>query len=137
MRLDVRRSFTALLVVATIVPSAALADPVPESPVPGGIVRTYSGGYTPTNPAGQVEVVLKDHVFSPAEIRIPPRRRIQLLIKNQDPTADEFGCSKLKIEKIIGGYTESVLNLRPMEPGHYPFVGDFNAASAKGVLIVE
>ena len=49
--------------------------------------------YSPTNAAGQVEVILKGHRFTPAEIHVPAGKKIELLIKNQDATADEFDSS--------------------------------------------
>ncbi len=93
--------------------------------------------YTPTNAAGQIEVVLKDHRFTPSEIRIPPNAPIQLLVKNQDATADEFDSTALRVEKVIGGGTQGVVRLRALKPGRYPFMGEFNSSTAQGVVIVE
>jgi plastocyanin len=93
--------------------------------------------YTPTNADGQIEVILKNHRFVPAEIHVPAGKRVQLLIKNQDSTADEFDSSALKVEKVIGGGTEGTVRLRALDPGRYPFVGEFHAETANGVVIAE
>ena len=93
--------------------------------------------YSPTNAEGQVEVILKDHRFTPAEIYVPAGKRIELLIKNQDATADEFDLGALRIEKVIGGGKEGVVRLRALDPGRYPFMGEFNAATAQGAVVAE
>ncbi len=96
-----------------------------------------ASGYTPRNAAGQVEVMLKNHVFVPAEIRIPPNTPIQLLVRNEDATADEFDSTALRVEKVIGGGSQGVVRLRGLAPGRYPFMGEFHASTAQGVVIVE
>ncbi|MGH6799282.1 MAG: cupredoxin domain-containing protein [Roseiarcus sp.] len=109
-------------VFVLFVPKAALADPP---------------AYTPTNADGQIEVILKGHRFTPSEIRIPAGKKTQLLVKNQDATADEFDSSALKVEKVIAAGGEGVVRLRALEPGRYPFMGEFNSATAQGVVIAE
>jgi plastocyanin len=96
-----------------------------------------SVAYTPTNAAGQIEVTLKNHLFSPAEIRIPPGKPIQLFVTNADPTADEFDSTALRVEKVIGGGQQGTVRLRALEPGRYPFIGEFHSDTARGVVVVE
>ncbi len=110
-------------------PAAATATATTDAPA--------ASGYTPRNAAGQVEVVLKNHVFVPAEIRIPPNTPIQLLVRNEDATADEFDSTALRVEKVIGGGSQGVVRLRGLAPGRYPFMGEFHASTAQGVVIVE
>jgi plastocyanin len=93
--------------------------------------------YTPSNAQGQVEIVLEEHQFTPAEIHVPAGKRVQLLIKNLDSTADEFDSSALKVEKVIGGGAEGIVRLHELDPGHYPFMGEFHPNTAKGVVIAE
>lgn len=93
--------------------------------------------YTPTNASGQVEIILKDHRFTPAEIHIPAGKRTQLLVKNQDRTSDEFNSTALKVEKVIAGGRESVVRLQSLDAGRYPFIGEFNPETAQGVVIAE
>ena len=105
-----------------LAPAAALAD---------------SPAYTPTNSDGAVEVILKNHRFTPAEIHVPANKRTQILVKNQDATADEFDSTELKVEKVIGGGQEGTVRLRALDPGRYKFVGEFHADTAQGVIIAE
>ena len=109
-----------LLAVAAALSQAAFADEL-----------------SPINAAGQVEVVLKDHRFTPAEIHVKAGKRGQLLVKNQDATADEFDSTALKIEKVIGGGTEGVVRLHELDPGRYPFTGEFHSDTAQGVVVAE
>jgi plastocyanin len=98
----------------------------------------FSGdALTPTNEQGQIEVVLKDHRFTPAEIHVAAGKRSQLLIKNQDSTADEFDSTSLRVEKVIGGGSEGVVRLHELEPGRYPFMGEFHSDTAQGVVIAQ
>lgn len=84
-----------------------------------------------------IVVVLKDHRFTPAEVHVPAHKRVELLVRNEDPTADEFESSELKVEKVIGGGKEGTIRLSPLAPGRYPFMGEFHAQTAKGVVVAE
>jgi hypothetical protein len=50
-----------------------------------------------------VEIIIKDHKFSPTEIHVPAHQATTINIKNQDPLAEEFDSTTLKIDKVIGG----------------------------------
>jgi plastocyanin len=85
----------------------------------------------------QVSVTIKNHQFLPNEIHVPAGQKVELLVENQDATPEEFESHKLDREKIIaGGATVSIM-IGPLQPGTYPFVGEFNEDSAKGVVIAE
>ncbi len=84
-----------------------------------------------------IDVTIKDHKFSPAEIHVPAGQATTLNIKNQDPLAEEFDSTALKIEKVIGGGREGTVHLRPLEPGRYPFMGEYHPDTAQGVIIAE
>ena len=83
------------------------------------------------------EVTIKDHVFSPAEIKVPANTAAILHVKNLDATPEEFESKKLRIEKIISGNSEAKIRLRPLEAGSYKFEGEFNSKTARGVIIAE
>jgi hypothetical protein len=93
--------------------------------------------YAPTNAAGQIEITLKDHRFMPSEVHVPAGKRTELLIRNEDATADEFDSAALRVEKLIGGSAQGVVRLRALDPGRYPYTGEFNAATAQGVVVAE
>ena len=80
---------------------------------------------------------IKDHHFTPAEITVPADTRVKLLVKNLDPSAEEFESYELNREKIVAGGKEAIIYVGPVKPGRYPFFGDFHQDSAKGVVIVK
>lgn len=92
---------------------------------------------TPVNAKGQVELVLEDHRFTPAEIRLPADRPAAILLRNADATADEFDSKDLRVEKVVGGGAQGVIRLPPLKPGRYTFMGEFHADTAQGVVVVE
>ena len=84
-----------------------------------------------------IDIVIKDHRFTPSEIRVPTGQVVILRIRNDDATAEEFDSAALKTEKVVaGGYTASV-RLRPLGPGRYPFMGEYHPETAQGVVISE
>jgi heme/copper-type cytochrome/quinol oxidase subunit 2 len=85
----------------------------------------------------KIQVTIKNHQFSPAEIHLPSGKRAELHVVNGDDTAEEFDSSALKVEKVIAPGMAGTIYLRPLAPGHYPFMGEFHADTAKGVVIAE
>jgi hypothetical protein len=93
-------------------------------------------------PAAAAEAVtlhtsIKDHRFQPAELKAPPNTPITLVVRNLDPTPEEFESRTLRVEKVVAGNSEITIQLRPLAPGRYRFFGDFNQATAQGALIAE
>jgi hypothetical protein len=83
------------------------------------------------------ELTIKEHKFEPAEIKAPAGKPIVLKVKNLDETPEEFESAALRVEKIIVSQGQIAVKLKPLAAGQYPFVGDYNPSTAKGVLIVE
>lgn len=81
--------------------------------------------------------VIKDHRFQPAELRVPANTPVTLVIRNLDPTPEEFESKTLRVEKIVAGKSEITIRLRPLAPGRYRFYGDFNEATAEGAIVAE
>lgn len=95
-----------------------------------------------TSPAGAAEdtvytITIKNHRFEPAEITIPAGKKVKLVVRNMDPTPEEFESHELNREKVIAGNTEGVLFIGPLAPGNYPFVGEFHEDTAKGRIVVK
>jgi heme/copper-type cytochrome/quinol oxidase subunit 2 len=84
-----------------------------------------------------IEVTLKNHQFSPAEIHVPTGKPVILRITNQDDTVEEFDSTALQVEKVIVGGHYATVRLRPLGPGRYPFMGEYHADTAKGVVVSE
>lgn len=82
-------------------------------------------------------IVIKDHHFEPAEVRIPAGVKVRLVVENQDATPEEFESNKLHREKIIAGNKSAEITIGPLKPGTYPFMGEFNEETAQGVVIAE
>jgi len=85
----------------------------------------------------QMTLIIKDHRFEPAELRIPAGEKIRLIVHNQDPTPEEFESYELKREKVIGGGRKAIIFIGPLKPGSYPFFGEFNPETAQGRIIAE
>lgn len=83
----------------------------------------------------EFELVLKDHLFFPATLRVPAEQKIKIRLINSDNTPEEFESFALNREKVVLGNAEAVLYLGPLKPGEYDFFGDFNPDTAKGVII--
>lgn len=82
-------------------------------------------------------LIIKDHRFIPAELRVPAGQKLKLTIDNQDATPEEFESHELNREKVIPGNSKAVIFIGPLAPGKYPFFGEFHDKTARGVLIAE
>jgi hypothetical protein len=83
------------------------------------------------------KLIIRDHRFEPAELVVPAGQKLKLEIDNQDATAEEFESYELNREKVVPANATVVIFVGPLKPGRYPFFGDFNKNSAKGVLIAK
>jgi hypothetical protein len=82
-------------------------------------------------------IQLREHRFTPSELKVPAGAKIKLIIDNQDTTAEEFDSFALNREKIVFPNSKAIVFIGPLKPGRYEFVGEFNQSSAKGALIAE
>jgi len=82
-------------------------------------------------------LTIKDHRFTPTEIKIPANKRVQITVVNDDATPEEFESKEMKVEKVIPGKSKGLVRVGPLKPGRYPFFGEFHEATAKGTLIAE
>ena len=87
--------------------------------------------------AASVSISVKNHRFQPAEIHAPANVPIELHVKNLDPTPMEFESNSLRVEKVLTGNGEAVVNIRPQKAGQYEFFDDFHASTTKGTLVVK
>ena len=82
-------------------------------------------------------LTIKDHKFEPAEFEIPANTKVTLQVKNEDATPEEFESSTLHREKVVPAGKEVSIFVGPLKPGRYEFIGDFNRATARGVIVVK
>lgn len=89
--------------------------------------------------AGTPEFALsiKDHRFEPAELHVPAGTKVKLVVHNQDGTPEEFESHELNREKVIPGGATASIFIGPLKAGSYPFFGEFNEKTARGVVIAE
>ncbi len=84
-----------------------------------------------------ITVHLKNHRFTPATITVKANEPAMLILFNDDDSADEFDSSSLKIEKVVPGHDKGNIRLRALAPGKYPFMGEYHAATAQGIVIAK
>ena len=87
--------------------------------------------------ADDYTLTIKDHRFTPSELKVPANKRVKLTVINADPTPEEFESSKLRVEKVIAGKSKGIVRIGPLKPGKYPFVGEYHEDTAKGTVIAE
>lgn len=82
-------------------------------------------------------LVIKNHQFEPKELKVASGQRVKLVVHNQDPTPEEFESHGLNREKVIPGGAKATIFIGPLKPGRYSFFGEYNEATAKGVIVAE
>lgn len=82
-------------------------------------------------------LTLKDHTFIPAQLSVPANKRFKLIVKNQDPTPEEFESYDLNREKVVVAGGEITLFIEALEPGEYSYFGEFHPNLAKGTIVAK
>jgi plastocyanin len=82
-------------------------------------------------------IQIKNHSFDPAELTVPAGKKIKLLVENMDATPEEFESHELNREKVIAGNGKATIYIGPLSAGKYPYYGEFNQATANGVIIAK
>jgi hypothetical protein len=85
----------------------------------------------------EFKLVIEQHRFEPAEVKVPAGQKLRLVVENRDPTPEEFESYDFNREKIVPGNGRIVLFVGPLKPGRYEFFGEFNADTARGTLVAE
>ena len=82
-------------------------------------------------------ISIKDHRFYPSQIKVPAGAKLKLVVTNLDRTPEEFESDQMKFEKIVQGGGRITVFVPPLKPGRYVFFGEFNLATAQGVIIAQ
>lgn len=82
-------------------------------------------------------LTIREHKFEPAELKVPAGQKIRLIVVNEDDSAEEFESHELNREKIVAPKGRITVIVGPLEPGRYPFFGEFHMDTAQGALVVE
>jgi plastocyanin len=85
----------------------------------------------------EVTLVIKNHRFEPAEVKVPAGQKIKLIVHNQDSTPEEFESHTLNREKVIPGGQKATIFIGPLKPGRYGFFGEYNEKTAQGTVVAE
>ena len=86
---------------------------------------------------GNFTLVIQDHHFQPETLTIPAGKKVCLIVENRDGSQEEFDSYALAREKVIPGNDKRTIYIGPLDPGTYPFIGDFHKDSAKGTVIAK
>ena len=83
------------------------------------------------------DLSIKDHKFDPETIEIPAGQKVKLIVRNLDPTPEEFESHDFNREKVIAGGGQAIINVGPLKPGTYGFFGEFNPKTAQGRIVAK
>jgi hypothetical protein len=82
-------------------------------------------------------LTIKDHIFSPAELKVPAGKKVKIVIDNQDTTPEEFESHDLNREKVVPAHSKGTVFVGPLKAGSYKYVGEFNESTANGTITAE
>lgn len=85
----------------------------------------------------QIKITIQNGKFEPSEIKAPAGKRIELMVENKGPGAEEFESIELKREKVIPEGKTVKITLGTVKKGVYKFFGEFHQDTAQGRLTVE
>ncbi|MFC5435436.1 cupredoxin domain-containing protein [Rhodanobacter umsongensis] len=85
----------------------------------------------------QYTLVIRNHIYQPAELKVPADAKFKLIIENQDASPEEFESTEFSREKIVLPKSTVSIFVGPLKPGSYRFFGDFHQDTAQGRLIAE
>jgi len=82
-------------------------------------------------------IQIKNHQFIPAELHIPAGEKVQIVIDNQDDTAEEFESYSLNREKHVPPKSRIVLFIGPLAAGRYVYQGEDRTDGAMAIGVIE
>jgi hypothetical protein len=86
---------------------------------------------------GDYTLVIENHRFQPESLLVPAGKKIRIAVENRDATAEEFESHDLNREKVIPANGKAMIFIGPLEPGRYPFIGEFNEKTAQGIIVAQ
>jgi heme/copper-type cytochrome/quinol oxidase subunit 2 len=104
---------------------------------PTGLAMTLAAAPVRAAEPANAQLVIRNHRFEPAELRVPANTPVVIEVRNEDDTAEEFESAALRVEKVIAGKRQGTVRVKALQPGRYPFVGEYHADTAQGVLVAE
>lgn len=113
------------------------AAPVTRIHLIAALFAALALAIAPARADEEFTLAIKDHRFQPTELEVPAGKKIILIVKNLDPTPEEFESLDMRREKVVGGGQEITVYIGPLRPGRYEFFGDFNPDTARGHIIAK
>jgi plastocyanin len=83
------------------------------------------------------DLIAKDGVFQPSELRAPAGRKLKIKIRNEGDEPIEFESVSLRKEKVLGPGATSAVIIAPLDPGRYEFFDEFHPDTGRGFIVVE
>ena len=96
------------------------------------VVPSFAGAEVPV-----IEIKIKDHKFHPDVVEIKEGQKVQLLVINEGPGAEEFESHELNREKVILPGKSAKIFIGPLKKGEYKFFGEFHPETAQGKIRVK
>ncbi|MBN8736683.1 MAG: cupredoxin domain-containing protein [Xanthomonadales bacterium] len=97
----------------------------------GAVAASVGAQTTP-----EYKLVLQDHKFEPATLKVPANTKIKVLVTNRNAMPSEFESADFNREKIVLPNSTVTVFIGPLAKGTYKFFDDFHQATT-GVLVVE
>lgn len=85
----------------------------------------------------QIKLQIKNRGFEPAELTVPAKTKVKLLIHNADAFPAEFESYDLSREVVVPGGGDVTVYIGPLDAGHYGFFNDFHPSSKGTVIAAE
>lgn len=82
-------------------------------------------------------VTFENGKIEPLRIEVPAKTRIRLELINKGDTPAEFESKPLRLEKVLAPHSQSVLVIRTLDPGEYPFFDDFHPDAPQAVVVAR
>lgn len=92
---------------------------------------------TADNAPQEYNMVIENHKFQPAELKVPAGKKFIINLTNKDPLAEEFDSGDLKVEKVVAGKSQGTIHIHALDKGSYKFEGEYHAETAQGIIIAE
>jgi len=99
------------------------------------LVWPVAGAEADDEPTFRIE--FNDGKVTPQRIEVPARTRFKLDLFNLGREPAEFESKELRKEKVLAPGSNSILVIRTLDPGEYPFFDDFHLDAPPAVLIAK
>ncbi|MCG6204486.1 cupredoxin domain-containing protein [Rhodopseudomonas sp. HC1] len=101
----------------------------------GLLAWPIAGAHADDEPTFRIE--FNDGKVSPQRIEVPALTRFKLDLHNLGREPAEFESKELRKEKVLAPGSSSILVIRTLDPGEYPFFDDFHLDAPPAVLIAK